>query len=66
MSNSENQGTPVDDIEQEGDGSEATPPRKINGSSARGGDGPNAKRFRIITDEEEYKWSLPRYGKLCK
>ena len=35
MSNSEDQGTPVDDIEQ-------------------------AKRFRIITKKEEYKWSLPQ------
>ena len=35
MSNSEDQGTPVNDIEQ-------------------------AKRFRIITKEEEYKWSLPQ------
>ena len=58
MSNSEDQGTPVDDIEQEGDGSEATSPRKRNGSSVLGGDGPNAKRFRIITEKEEYKWSL--------
>ena len=60
MSNSEDQGTPVDDIEQEGSGSEATSPRKRNGSSAQGGDGPNTKRFRIITEEEEYKWSLPQ------
>ena len=60
MSNSEDQGTPVDDIEQEGVGCETTSPRKRNGSSAQGGDGPNAKRFRIITEEEEYKWSLPR------
>ena len=60
MSNSEDQGMPVDDIEQEGDGSEAISPRKRNGSSAQGGDGPNAKRFRIITEEEGYKWSLPQ------
>ena len=33
-------------------------PRKRNGSSVQGGDGPNAKR--IITEEEEYKWSLPQ------
>ena len=60
MSNSEDQGTPVHDIEQEGDGSEATSPRKRNGSSAQERDGPNAKRFKIITEEEEYKWSLPQ------
>ena len=61
MSNSEDQGTPLDDIEQEGDGSEATSPRKRNGSSAQGSDGPKAKRFRIITEEEEeYKWSRPQ------
>ena len=60
MSNSEDQDTPVDDKEQERDGSEATSPRKRNGSSAQGGDGPNSKRFRIITEEEEYKWSLPQ------
>ena len=60
MSNSEDQGTPVNDIEREGDSSEATPPRKRNGSSVQRGDGPNAKRFRIITEEEEYKWSLPQ------
>ena len=60
MSTSEDHGTPVDDVEEEGDGSEATSPRKRNGSSAQGGDGPNAKRFRIITEEEEYKWSLPQ------
>ena len=60
MSNSEDQGTPVDDNEQKGDGSEATFPRKTNGSSAQGGDCPNSKRFRIVTEEEEYKWSLPQ------
>ena len=61
MSNSEDQGMPVDGIEQEEDGSEATSsPRKRNGSSDQGGDGPNSKRFRIITEEEEYKWSLPQ------
>ena len=60
MSNSEDQGTPVDDIEQEGDGSEATSPRERNRSSAQGRDGPNANRFRIITEEEGYKWSLPQ------
>ena len=60
MSNSEDRDAPVDDNEQERDGSEATPPGKRNGSSAQGGDGPNSKRFRIITEEEEYKWSLPQ------
>ena len=60
MSNSEDQGTPVDDTEQEGDSSEATSPRKRNGSSAQRGDGTNSKRSRIITEEEEYKWSLPQ------
>ena len=50
----------LDDIEQEGDGSEARSPRKRNGSSVQGVDGPNTKRFRIITKEEEYKWSLPQ------
>ena len=60
MLNSEDQDTPVDDNEQEMDGSEATSPRKRNGSSAQGGDGPNSKRFRIITEEEEHKWSLPQ------
>ena len=60
MSNSEDQYTPVDDNEQEGDGSEETSPRKRNESSSQGVDGPNSKRFRIITEEEEYKWSLPQ------
>ena len=60
MSNSEDQDTPVDDNEQERDGLEASSPRKRNGSSAQGGDGPNSKRFRITTEEEEYKWSLPK------
>ena len=60
MSNSENQGTPVDDNEQGMDGSEETSPRKRNGSSAQGGDGPNSERFRIITEEEEHKWNLPQ------
>ena len=60
MSNSEDQDTPVDDNEQARDRSEATSPRKRNGSSSQGGDGPNSKRFRIITEEEEYKWSLPQ------
>ena len=59
MSNSEDQDTPVDDNEQERDGCQATSPRKRNGFSAQGGDGPDSKRFRIITEEEEYKWSLP-------
>ena len=60
MSNSEDRNTPVDNNEQERDGSEATSPRKRNGSSAQRGDRPNSKRFRIITEEEEYKWSLPQ------
>ena len=59
MSNSEDQDTPVDDNEQERGGSEATSPRKRNGCLAKGGDGPNSKRFRIITEEKEHKWSLP-------
>ena len=25
-----------------------------------GGDGPNSKRFRIITEKKEYEWSLPQ------
>ena len=58
MSNSEDQDTSVQCNEQERDGSEATPPRKINEPSAQGGDGPNIMSFRIITEEEEYKWSL--------
>ena len=45
----------ADDNEQEMDGSDATFPRKRNRSSAQGGDGPNSKRFRIITEEEKYK-----------
>ena len=60
MSNLEDQDTSVEDNEQERDGSEATSPRKRNGSSAQGGDGPNSKRYRIIIEEEEYKWSLPQ------
>ena len=60
MSNLEDQETSVEDNEQERDGSEATSPRKRNGSSAQGGDGPNSKRYRIIIEEEEYKWSLPQ------
>ena len=51
MSNSEDQDIPVDDDEQERDGSEATNPRKRNGSSSRGDDGPNWKRFTIVTKE---------------
>ena len=58
MSNSEHQDTPVQCNEQERDGSEATPPRKINEPSAQGGDGTNIMNFRIITEEKEYKWSL--------
>ena len=38
MSNSEDRDTPVDDNEQERDGSEATSTRKRNESSAQGGD----------------------------
>ena len=60
MSNLEDQDTSVEDNEQERDGSEATSPRKRNGSSAQGGDVPNSKRYRIIIEEEEYKWSLPQ------
>ena len=60
MSNLEDQDTSVEDNEQERDGSEATSPRKRNGSSAQGGDGPNSKTYRIIIEEEEYKWSLPQ------
>ena len=60
MSNLEDQDTSVEDNEQERDGSEATSPRKRNGSSAQGGDGPNSKRYRIIIEEGEYKWSLPQ------
>ena len=60
MSNLEDQDTSAEDNEQERDGSEATSPRKRNGSSAQGGDGPNSKRYRIIIEEEEYKWSLPQ------
>ena len=59
-SNSEDQDTPEEDNEQERDGSEQTFPRKRNGSSTQEGDGPNSKRFRIIIEEEEYKWSLPQ------
>ena len=60
MSNLEDQVTPVEIKEEERDGSEATSPRKRNGFSAQGGDGPNSKRFRIITEEEEYKRPLPQ------
>ena len=60
MSNLEDQDTPVESNKQERDGSEATSPRRKNGSSAQRGDGPNSKRFRIMTEEEEYKWSLPQ------
>ena len=34
-------------------------PRKRNGFSAQGGDGLSSKRFRIITEEENYKWATP-------
>ena len=60
MSNSEDQDTSVEDYEQERNSSEAKSWRKRKGSSAQWGDGPNSKRFRIITEEEEYKWSLPQ------
>ena len=53
MSNLEDQVTPVEIKEEERDGSEATSPRKKKGFSAQGGDGPNSKRFRIITEQEE-------------
>ena len=68
MWNLEDQVTPVEDNEQERDSSEATSPIKRYRSSTQGGDGPNSKRFRIITKEEQYKWSLPLhlYGKLSK
>ena len=52
--------TPVEDNEQDRDGSEAACPRKRNGSSGQGGGGPNSKTFRIITEEEECKWILPQ------
>ena len=42
----------VDGNEPERDGSEATFPRKRNGSSAQGDDGLTSKRFRTITEEE--------------
>ena len=60
MSNLEDQVTHVQDKEQERDSSEAISPRKRNGFLAQGGDGPNSKRFRIITKEEEYKRPLPQ------
>ena len=60
MLNSEDQVTPVENNEQERNGSEATSPGKRNGSSVQGGAGPNSKRFRTITEEEEYQWSLPK------
>ena len=49
MSNSEDQDTPVDDNEQERDGSVAASPRKRNGSLAQEDDGANSKR-RTITE----------------
>ena len=55
MSNSEDQDTPVDD-----NGSEATSPSKRNESSAQGGNEPSSKRFKIIYEEEDYKWSQPQ------
>ena len=42
----------VDGNEQGRDGSEATFPRKRNGSSAQEDDGLTSKRFRTITEEE--------------
>ena len=60
MSNLEDQVTPVEDKEQERDGSEAISPRKRNEFLAQGRDGQNLKRFRIITEEEEYKPPLPQ------
>ena len=59
MSNLEDQVTSVEIKEEERDGSEATSPKKRNGFSAQGGHGPNSKRFRTITKEEEYKRPLP-------
>ena len=50
MPNSEDQDTLAEENEQERDGSEAT---SLS-------DDPNSKRFRNITEEEEYKWSLPQ------
>ena len=44
MSNLEDEVTPVEDNEQEGDGSEATSQIKRNGSSAQWGDGSNLKK----------------------
>ena len=53
MLNLQDQVTPID-------GSKATSPRKRNELSAQGGDGPNSKRFRTITEEEKYKPLLPQ------
>ena len=58
MSNSEDHGTPVDDIELVVDGSEETSQEKEMDLQPR--DGSSAKWFRIITEEEEYKCSLPQ------
>ena len=44
MPNLEDQVTPLEDNDQEGDGSEATSQIKRNGSSAQWGDGPNFKK----------------------
>ena len=64
MPNSEDQDTPVDENEQERYGSEATSPRKRNGSSAQGGDGPNSKR-RTISGVYHHIWQATTiYGKL--
>ena len=55
MPNSEDQDTLVDENEQERYGSEATSPRKRNGSLAQGGDGPNSKR-RTISGVYHHIW----------
>lgn len=47
----------IDDNEQERDSSATTSPRKRNGLSAQEGDDPSSKRFTIITEDEEYKYS---------
>ena len=57
MSNSEDRDTTIDDNEQERDSSATTSPRKRNGLSAQEGDDPSSKRFTIITEDEEYKYS---------
>ena len=64
MSNSEDEDTTVDGNGQDRDGSEATSPRKRNGSSAQEDDGLSSKRFRTITEEKECKRSLPQAAKM--